>query len=378
MRVKGLLLSLAILAVGLYVAQPAVQAGAAPQAGATSIAYAVPETSGGEFWTPERLAAAKPFPMPLVSGEPAMVQVDRTAVAGAGGEIGAGAAPTITRAPETLIRLWDPRSVFAQEAPDVDPNDHGTGGAYYTSSRVATYGSTQYKKYPYTTVGKLYFNIGTSLYVCSASSLRPRVLLTAGHCVHSGNGSTTGWYTNWVFYPSLNGTIAPFGKWKPTIVWVTGTWFSGGGGVPNAADYAMMEMKDSILRVKMGNKLGYLGYHTLALSPNHATLVGYPQSFDNGNIMHQTTSESAFGPYTNCYEYGTNHTGGSSGGPWVENMGQSAVGEPSGLFPSRNLVIGITSYGYTDAAVKLQGSSTPDSRFTDMLTLVCNHKVGNC
>ena len=51
--------------------------------------------------------------------------------------------------------------------------------------------------------------------------------------------------------------------------------------------------------------------------------------------------------------------GGSSGGPWVANFGLPAAltGETNGSFPQSNVVIGVTSWGYTSNAPKEQGAA---------------------
>ncbi|GBF91320.1 hypothetical protein Rsub_03640 [Raphidocelis subcapitata] len=53
-------------------------------------------------------------------------------------------------------------------------------------------------------------------------------------------------------------------------------------------------------------------------------------------------------------------TGGSSGGPWILNLGVSAkpdAGLTYGKVTTRNAVVGVTSWGYTDNGIKIQGAS---------------------
>ena len=47
-------------------------------------------------------------------------------------------------------------------------------------------------------------------------------------------------------------------------------------------------------------------------------------------------------------------TGGSSGGPWLVNFGDNAVGGTYGSASVRNVVVGVTSYGNSQ---QRQGSS---------------------
>ena len=61
-------------------------------------------------------------------------------------------------------------------------------------------------------------------------------------------------------------------------------------------------------------------------------MLGYPCNFDSCNIMQRVdTSDHRVPPGysgTNAFEYGSDMTGGSSGGPWVENFGTGPA--PSG------------------------------------------------
>ena len=114
-----------------------------------------------EYWTPERMAAAIPVPMPK---EPK------------------GNAP----AAETIQPAGEPgkeepghpngskAESRAQEAEKFQPR---TQGGVAVANPLA---------YPFTTCGKLFFTQGGKDYSGSASVVAPNVLLTAGHCVYLG------------------------------------------------------------------------------------------------------------------------------------------------------------------------------------------------
>src|SRR6185295_7919630 len=160
----------------------------------------------------------------------------------------------------------------------IEGDNAGTLNAQFSSTRVFPDSATT--AYPYLTVGKLFFTIqGQGNFICSGSVIRRRVILTAGHCVHNGNGSVSGYYTNFMFVPAYRSGNAPAGTWDWQYVNTTATWFSGGATFPNAADYAMIEPRDIGSNV-IGNVTGFLGYQTLKLSPNHAHLLGYPANLD--------------------------------------------------------------------------------------------------
>jgi len=87
----------------------------------------------------------------------------------------------------------------------------------------------------------------------------------------------------------------------------------------------------------------------------------------------QRTDSTGFVSSTNSNNtvWGSRQTGGSSGGPELVNLGTKAVlsgGVSFGTYNTSNIVVGVTSWGYTDQAVKQQGASPFLS--TNITTLV--------
>jgi len=337
------------------------------------------------YWTPERILSARPLPLPKVSADAATAtEAEGNAVEANGTPAGADGAPPKGRLAATLAtRLFtqeDAELAAAKAALEeydaIEGDNFGTLNAQFSSSRVFPDAATT--TYPYLTVGKLFFTIpGQGNFICSGSAIKKRVILTAGHCVHSGNNSNSGFYTNFMFVPAYRNGVAPAGVWDWAYVIVTGTWFSGGASFPNAADYAMIEPRDIGSNI-LGNVTGFLGFQTLKLRPNHAHLLGYPANHDSGERMHQVTSQALRASTPNAAEYGSDMRGGSSGGPWVQNFGVVASGQTGGSNTGSNRVIGITSYGFVSTTPLVQGSSVPDSRFTSILSTICGHRAGNC
>ena len=71
--------------------------------------------------------------------------------------------------------------------------------------------------------------------------------------------------------------------------------------------------------------------------------------------------------------------GGSSGGPWVQNFGDPVSAAPTGVRNlTRNAVVGVTSYGFTDPNVKILGASGFNAEFTSMLNTACSNAAGKC
>ena len=324
------------------------------------------------YWTPERLANAKPM-LPLLNER--AVAAEATAQGDGVSVSLPGKRPTATASADSAVRLYDPAQVQIQsEAGGVEAQAVGSLGAHFTSARVNQ--PALETIYPNRTVGKLFFteNATGINKVCSASVLRHRVVLTAGHCVHRGSGGTAGFHRNFLFIPAFRDGAAPLGTFTPRYVATTSTWATGGGVVPNAADFGMFEMNDRS-GVRIGSITGFLGYATSRLIPNHTTKLGYPCNLDSCQKMQQVTSQSFRAVSPNNVEYGSNARGGSSGGPWVQNFGIQGVG---GLTTGLNQVVGVTSYGYVSLDPKVQGSPIPDSRFLSLLNLVWAQRAGNC
>lgn len=326
------------------------------------------------YWTSARLASAQPM-LPLANPK---AVAPEAAAQGSGASVSLpGKRPTMTAGADAAARLYDPAQVRIQSEDDgIESQAVGSFGAHYTSARVNQPGLETI--YPNRTVGKLFFTGNTGgNFVCSASVLRHRIVLTAGHCVHRGSGGTGGFHRNFLFVPALRDGSAPLFTWTPRRVGTTSQWAISNGVVPNAADFGMLEMNDRGT-TRIGILTGFLGFRTLGLIPNHTTKLGYPCNIDACNKMQQVTSQSHRAVSPNNVEYGSNARGGSSGGPWVQNYGIQGTG---GLTSGLNQVVGVTSYGYVSTAPQVQGSSIPDSRaggFIPLLNTMCAARAGNC
>jgi V8-like Glu-specific endopeptidase len=338
-----------------------------------------------QYWTPERFKAAKPLDLPLANKEAVR---EMTVQPGQGGvpQGTSGQPPSLSPKLSPSLMYVPDASQLNTNRQGIEPQDMGTFRTPFTSTRVFPLfggGAANYsadRAYPHRTVGKLFFSINGAPYVCSASVIQRRVVATAGHCVHSGTAA--GFHSNWVFAPAYRDGVAPLKYWNWSFATTTGTWASGGGGVPNAADYAMIEFADQPLvaggpLVKLGNLTGWLGWRTLTLSGNHTSKLGYPCNLDSCQKMQNVTSTSYRNVAPNNVEYGSDARGGSSGGPWVQNFETQSVGGGTGLNPGPNQVVGITSYGYVSTDPKVQGSSILDSRWVQLWNLICS-RAGNC
>ncbi len=345
--------------------------------------YSTAQTSAASFWTPERFANATPMDLPIANASTEM-----TAVTGMNALTSSGE-PEFRdgregRGREVNKELFNPadfpQSLAAENEGRVQPNNAGVVGAHFTSTRVIPKNAD--KKYPWRATGRLFFSIPGGTAWCTASAIGARIIVTAGHCVHSGNGEESGYYSNWVFIPAYRNGNAPYLSWSWSMVTTTPRWFNSGGNVPNAADYAMILVPDQVYNgnlTRIGDVIGWYGWQTLSLSQNHVTQLGYPSNLDSGEIMHQVTAGAFQDAARNNVEYGSDMRQGSSGGPWVQNFSELADGQAAtGLNAGVLRVVGVTSYAYDSSDLIVLGASIPDVRWSKLFNRYCRLNATNC
>lgn len=291
--------------------------------------------------------------------------------------------------------------VFTEEKGAVQSNEgraYGTKTHPFTTKRVevGVLGSTSTSaanvpvtSYPFRPTGKLYFqkSTGTGWYVCTASLLRKGVLITAGHCVFdygkkaaSGQPVSTapGWYKNFQWCPakqdSSNGV---YGCYTASNAGITSSYYNGTDTCQQSGVQCNNDIATLIVAPKNGVYAGtVLGTYPWAwnnYSFPTATFInggyrfgqvaqlGYPEAIDNGYKMIRTDSVGLYytsGDFRNII-IGSAQTGGSSGGPWLVNFGTTpsyGTGSSAGS-DDQTAVIGVTSWGYIDKALKQQGAS---------------------
>lgn len=272
----------------------------------------------------------------------------------------------------------------AAEELGVSPEDFGTNSHPFTTVRADLYALNTNKAYPYRAAGNLTFEIGTSKYICSASLIKPGIIVTAAHCV--ANYGQEQFYDDWKFMPGYRDGSAPFGVWTAKTVYVLTSYYN---GTDNCASFGVVCPDDVALIVLNGvpgNDTGWLGYWYgggfTSKGLFQITQLGYPAGLDKAEYMERTDSYGyKNSSLSNNTIIGSNMDGGSSGGPWVENFGlpSALTGETNGSFPQENVVVGVTSWGYTSTDPKEQGASPFTSDNIGLLVSeVCTAFPGNC
>jgi len=271
----------------------------------------------------------------------------------------------------------------------ISPEDFGTSNHPFTTVRADLYYNSvsdidTNTGYPYRPAGKLFFKIGTGSFICSASLIKPGLVVTAAHCV--ANYGRKQFYGSWQFVPGYRNGAAPFGVWGAKTAYILTAYYNGTDG---CAVYGIVCPDDVALIVLTGTpgkSAGWFGYwYGGGYTSNglfQITQLGYPAGLDNDAYMERTDSYG-YRSATNSNNtiIGSNMNGGSSGGPWVENFGLASVltGETNGSFSPQNVIVGVTSWGYTSTLPKEQGASPfTFGNIQVLINAACGAYPGNC
>lgn len=251
---------------------------------------------------------------------------------------------------------------------------------------------------PYRQTGKLVMRFDSAWYVCTASLVKPSVLVTAAHCVHEFGLGDAGFADEVYWIPAntedpLDDADMPnpgagvFGLWAAIDWYIPTSYYNGtdtcdkfARGVVCNNDLALivLETHGSVRAGEvLGGTYGYEanGYGFIKTPAFKNTIVaditqlGYPAAFDNGwqmqrnnsfgKYLYQRGKTTSRKPLLNI-QLGSAMTGGSSGGPWLVNFGTRPSVDSSaslGYDSDSNIVVGVTSWGYSGTGVNVQGSS---------------------
>lgn len=267
----------------------------------------------------------------------------------------------------------------ADAAGEIDSMNAGKGNSssvyQFTDSKVDAQITANY---PYRTTGYFYFKgSDNTWYWCTAALISNSIMLTAGHCVHDGGNGSKGWIKEGIFYPARQKDTYPYGNASVVTLYTTDGWYSK-GQLDKGYDIGLAVLtKRNNHSKEMGYYTGYLGfcYKNCLTKYWFTTQLGYPKNYYNGNQMSQSNHLAKSDDYD--FEVGTGMQGGSSGGPHVANLGPLAnSANYQGEYSKRNVVFAVTSWGYTDEKIMIQGASTtsgPNNKndFVNLFNTAC-------
>ncbi|MBE9572286.1 MAG: trypsin-like serine protease [Proteobacteria bacterium] len=240
---------------------------------------------------------------------------------------------------------------------EIEPQTYPSDAAYsypfpFTRLEVFNVKRGAYRKFPYRTIGQLFFYIpGLGSARCTASVAQEKWVWTAGHCVVS---PPENWHTNFTFRPGARKTKKPFGTWK----WDNDTvslvgWSSDGYLCYDIGAVRFKKKKFGTKRKTLAQRVGHLGFMYGASREQHWNEFGYPAAspFDGTKLIQSQSSigedDTLTDPSADCGDpgaplpigVGNDMTGGSSGGPWIVDF--------SGEAGSTNYINSVNSFKYT-------------------------------
>lgn len=229
--------------------------GAAEIAAARPVARATLDTDGAvAYWTPKRMADARPLPPPL----------------------GPRDGPGRPGAREPRGPVGRPGSL-----PPSPPR--GAAGA---AVRVSSGEVRAQRRFPQRANGRLFFTQGRKRYTCSAVVVQSRsdaVVLTAGHCVL--------WRGRWsrrvIFVPAYRRGERPFGLFRGAAEAVPRGWWAGHG---LNYDYGAVKLRRGSRGRRVGDVTGEVGVSWSYPRRQLYRVVGYPQNLGGGERMWECAS----------------------------------------------------------------------------------------
>jgi hypothetical protein len=302
------------------------------------------------------------------------------------------------------------REAIEAGADDALRQGYGTAGFPFTTKRAGAWGKTiePIDRFPWRAAGKLWMRFGTLWYVCSASVIEKGLVVTAAHCVFDYGQGPAGWADEVYFEPARHrgswtctSHTCPFGTWTMDTMGIATVYYNGtdvclpgAEGIVCENDLAVLVMDTDEHGRYIGDRLCAYGYKWddwgyadfLDETATQLTELGYPVAFDKGYRMIRTDSLGVQDSPSQVV-IGSDQTGGSSGGPWLMNFGVDPEStSPTPLFNDANQVVAVTSWGYVNKTIKVQGASrfarnttfTTRSNIETIVDYMCNLRPTHC
>ncbi len=177
---------------------------------------------------------------------------------------------------------------------------------------------------PVSHIGKVFFTLGGSNYVCSGNSVaaaNKSTVSTAGHCLNEGPGAFA---TQFTFVPAYENGNAPYGKWTAIELYAPTQWTTG-GDLKYDTGFAVVASKNGST---LSDTVGSSGVAFNQARGLNYTLYGYPAAPPFTGETLQSCSGKAGQDTTGttgAQQVPCDMTGGSSGGPWFIGNGSTGI-----------------------------------------------------
>lgn len=285
-----------------------------------------------DYWTPARMAAAKPIDAALSKAQAKVL------------ERSVAAASKTTAGSPAAIPGSSPASAEATRA---------QAGPVAARGPNATQWPWRFRP-PASTTGRVFFTMhhaDGSVWrnsSCSGSVINSEaknLVVTAAHCLHRGAGFR--FHSNWIFVPDYYFGQEPYGRYTLSVGRVTPQWVTQSWPTSARWDIAMVATR-SPSPTRLANRVGSQGIAWNQPKHFHAWVLGYPADPPfNGTVMRYCNGNT----YNDPWPFGANlgvdctHTGGASGGPWLRSPNAQWIG----------WVNSVNSYKYNGVPGKIFG-----------------------
>lgn len=200
--------------------------------------------------------------------------------------------------------------------------------------------------------GALFTTINGSDYACSGSVVSSpgrNLVMTAGHCLHSG-GLSGSFASNVIFIPAYSHGSAPYGVWHASQLTVTSGWgyqrdFEEDAGFATFRPLGGRELQDV---VGGGFPIAFHDGASPDLTSGPQTVLGYPKlpPFDGTTLMSCTGTTTPDPRGGRSLGLPCAMTAGASGGAWL-----------SGFHNGTGTLDAIVSFAYSNSPDTIYGTS---------------------
>lgn len=295
--------------------------------GKTVVQAVVHDPAEDLYWTTERMASAKPLPLPIgggkyipQGGEEVLEVPGRTT--NYDGYCPPGV-PQDESFPHHIPTNGGKKTTFPENTPASGGGGGGGGeGATCWSTNNTLSPPSLYTTFPWCTTGKLFFDDDQGVsYYCTATAVSRSVVASAAHCVYDVNSQR--WYRNWRFAPGFNSGNSPYGTFS------INSYAYDTDYIPNNNayyDFVFFTVAPNSQGNRVGDVVGWWGtqFTSGSLLSNTFRAQGYPGPDPYyGNVMYYADAEFCRNDVSwrcNPACPGVNMTrlcSGCSGGPWI-------------------------------------------------------------